>query len=76
MGPAALEAHNPNNVGGDISGGAHTGLQLIARPVFSMDPYFTGSKGIYLCSSSTHPVPVSTACAVTGPPAPRCGDLR
>jgi phytoene dehydrogenase-like protein len=55
MGPAALEAHNPNNVGGDISGGAHTGLQLIARPVFSMDPYFSGSKGIYLCSSSTPP---------------------
>ena len=55
MGPAALEAHNPNNVGGDISGGAHTGLQLIARPFPSMDPYFTGTKGIYLCSSSTPP---------------------
>ena len=55
MGPAALERYNANYVGGDISGGAHGGVQLFARPVPSLTPYATPAEGIYLCSSSTPP---------------------
>jgi phytoene dehydrogenase-like protein len=55
MGPAAMEHYNPNYVGGDIGGGAHSGLQLVGRPLISPDPYFTGAPGIYLCSASTPP---------------------
>ena len=53
--PADLERYNPNYVGGDISGGSHGGLQLVARPTLSLSPYSTPSEGIYLCSSSTPP---------------------
>lgn len=54
-GPAELEAHDENYVGGDISGGSHAGLQLLARPRLSPDPYRTGIPGVFLCSSSTPP---------------------
>jgi phytoene dehydrogenase-like protein len=53
--PAALEKGNANLVGGDISGGAQTVWQLLARPVLSWKPYATSARGIYLCSSSTPP---------------------
>jgi phytoene dehydrogenase-like protein len=55
MGPAALEAHNPNEVGGDINGGAADLRQLLARPVLSRNPWATPLDGVYLCSSSTPP---------------------
>ncbi len=55
MGPARLEAWNSNLVGGDISGGASTLWQLLARPVLSAHPYRTPLPGVYLCSSSTPP---------------------
>lgn len=55
MSPAALEAHNPNNVGGDIGGGANTLGQTFVRPVLSSDPYAIPAKGFYICSSSTPP---------------------
>ncbi|MEW6152600.1 MAG: NAD(P)/FAD-dependent oxidoreductase [Actinomycetota bacterium] len=57
MGPVALEAHNANNVGGDIAGGSHGGLQLVARPVLARNPYRVPLAGrpAYLCSSSTPP---------------------
>jgi phytoene dehydrogenase-like protein len=55
MTPADVEAHNANYRGGDIGGGAADGLQLFARPVLSLDPYATPTKGLYLCSSSTPP---------------------
>lgn len=54
-GPAALEAHNANYVGGDIGTGANTGLQLLARPRAALDPYATGVPGVYLCSAATPP---------------------
>ncbi len=46
---------NPNYVGGDIIGGASSLTQLLFRPRFAVDPYFTGIPGTYLCSASTPP---------------------
>ncbi|MDJ1371414.1 phytoene desaturase family protein [Gulosibacter molinativorax] len=37
--PAQLEAWNPNLIGGDVAGGAMTGMQAIFRPGFTLDPY-------------------------------------
>jgi len=53
MDPAALERHNPNLVGGSISGGAQTYRQAILRPSYKL--YGTSARGIYLCSASTPP---------------------
>jgi phytoene dehydrogenase-like protein len=53
-GPAAMEAHDPNDVGGDINGGIQDIRQLIFRPWPTLDPYRVGD-GVYLCSSSTPP---------------------
>jgi phytoene dehydrogenase-like protein len=50
-----LERRNPNLIGGDISGGAHTLGQLFFRPTFRRVPYATPIKGLYICSSSTPP---------------------
>ncbi len=49
------EHHNPNYVGGDITGGAGTFRQTVFRPTVRWNPYRTGAKGIYLCSASTPP---------------------
>jgi phytoene dehydrogenase-like protein len=49
------EEHNPNYVGGDISGGAGTLRQTIFRPTMRWNPYRTGARGLYLCSASTPP---------------------
>ena len=55
MGPAELENHNANLIGGDIGGGAPTIDQLFFRPTMRL--YRTPLKGMYLCSSSTPPGP-------------------
>ena len=55
MGPAALEAHNANEIGGDIGGGAADWRQLAARPVLSLSPWATPDPHLFLCSSSTLP---------------------
>jgi len=55
MGPADLESHNPNLVGGSITGGANDLAQLVGRPVLTRSPYRTPLAGVYLCSSSTPP---------------------
>jgi phytoene dehydrogenase-like protein len=55
MGPAAMEAHNANYIGGDINGGVQDFTQLFTRPTWSLTPYRTPAKGIYICSSSTPP---------------------
>ncbi len=52
--PAWLEAHDGAFVGGDISGGAHDGLQLVFRPVAGR-PYRTPDPGLLICSASTPP---------------------
>jgi phytoene dehydrogenase-like protein len=53
--PAAMEAHNPNYVGGDISGGVQSLRQTFFRPVVSRDPYRLPVPGWFLCSASTPP---------------------
>lgn len=50
-----MAQYNPNYVGGDIIGGASSLTQLLFRPRFAIDPYFTGIPGTYLCSASTPP---------------------
>ena len=47
--PAELEAWNPNLVGGDIAGGAMTGLQMLLRLPHRL------RRGLYLASASTAP---------------------
>jgi len=49
----ALEMVNPNLRCGDVSGGAMTLEQLVARP--TLRGYRTSNRAIYLCSSSTVP---------------------
>lgn len=55
MGPAALEAHDANLVGGDLTGGSGDWRQFVARPVLSATPWRTPVPGLYLCSASTPP---------------------
>jgi len=55
MGPAAIEAHNANYIGGDINGGAQDLWQLFTRPAWRLDPYSTPDSRIFICSSSTPP---------------------
>lgn len=53
--PAELAANNPNQVGGDIIGGATTAMQSLFRPRIALDPYATGIPGVYICSAATPP---------------------
>jgi phytoene dehydrogenase-like protein len=55
MGPAEVEARNPNYVGGDINGGLADLRQLLARPALRPAPHATPDPHIFLCSSSTPP---------------------
>ena len=55
LSPAALEAHDRNLVGGDVTGGANDLWQTLFRPVPRFDPYRTPVPGLYLCSASTPP---------------------
>jgi phytoene dehydrogenase-like protein len=52
---SAMEAYNPNYVGGDISGGSSDWRQLFTRPLAALNPYQTSKHNIFLCSSSTPP---------------------
>lgn len=55
--PAAqMDHHNENYPGGDISAGAATMWQMVARPTLAPDPYQV-AEGLYLCSASTPPGP-------------------
>jgi phytoene dehydrogenase-like protein len=55
MGPAQVEAKNPNYVGGDINGGLADLRQLLARPALRPVPHATPDPRLFLCSSSTPP---------------------
>jgi phytoene dehydrogenase-like protein len=52
---AEVARHNPNQAGGDITGGAATLRQTLFRPVIRWNQYRTPLPGVYLCSSSTPP---------------------
>ncbi len=54
--PPDFEAMNANLIGGDLGGGTNAWhQQLLFRPVFPYFRYRTPVKGLYLCSSYTHP---------------------
>ena len=60
MGPQALEAWNPNLVGGDINGGSLDLGQVVGRPAFRWSPYRVPARTahgaqLYLASASTPP---------------------
>ncbi len=52
--PAQLQTWNPNLIGGDIAGGAMTGLQTLMRPGIAAHPHRL-APGVYLASASTPP---------------------
>ncbi|WP_078594659.1 phytoene desaturase family protein [Streptomyces sp. NRRL S-920] len=54
---AQYETYNPNYVGGDITSGAMTLRQSLARPTARWDPYTTPLPGVFLCSAATPPGP-------------------
>ncbi|HEY2797860.1 MAG TPA: NAD(P)/FAD-dependent oxidoreductase [Thermoanaerobaculia bacterium] len=55
LSPSDLEAHNPNLVGGDISGGLFDLGQAFLRPTARL--YGTSEANLFLCSASTPPGP-------------------
>jgi phytoene dehydrogenase-like protein len=55
MTTAAMEAYNPNYVGGDITGGVADWWQLFTRPVARLNPYTTPARELFICSASTPP---------------------
>lgn len=55
MGPAAMEAHDANYIGGDISGGIADLRQLFVRPAPRWPLYSTPDPRVWFCSSSTPP---------------------
>ena len=58
-----MEAWNPNHVGGEISNGEASFLQMVARPVPRWNTYKTPVRGVYLASAATPPGPaVHGAC--------------
>jgi phytoene dehydrogenase-like protein len=55
-GPAAIEAYNANDIGGDIAGGRLDLGQLFTRPSLRiLDPYATPDPAIFICSAATPP---------------------
>jgi phytoene dehydrogenase-like protein len=50
-----FETYNPNYIGGDISGGLQSVLQVLGRPSLRVTPYAMPAKGLFICSSSTPP---------------------
>lgn len=52
---AEFEAHNPNYVGGAITGGVADAFQLFNSPVTRIDPYSTPNPRLFICSAATPP---------------------
>ncbi|HVL98925.1 MAG TPA: NAD(P)/FAD-dependent oxidoreductase [Egibacteraceae bacterium] len=52
---ADVERYSPNYIGGDIAGGAHDLVQLVARPALRLSPHRTPDRQVLLCSASTPP---------------------
>lgn len=49
------QSHNPNYVGGAITGGVADIFQLFTRPVARLNPYTTPNPHLFICSASTPP---------------------
>ncbi|OZF51329.1 phytoene desaturase family protein [Rhodococcus sp. 14-1411-2a] len=50
-----MPTYNPNYVGGDIVTGSNDPGQVALRPRVSVNPYWTGIDGVYICSAATPP---------------------
>lgn len=55
MNTKAIQAYNPNYIGGDINGGKQDITQLFTRPAGLFDPYHIPNTSMYIASSSTPP---------------------
>ena len=55
MNPQAMENHNHNYVGGDITGGIQNLRQTLFRPTITLKPYDLPMPGWFLCSASSPP---------------------
>src|SRR4029078_5922787 len=55
MGPAEVEAHNPNYVGGDINGGVLYLRWLFPRPVARLTPPPRPLPGVFISLPATPP---------------------
>lgn len=55
MNTTQFHDHNPNYVGGAVTGGAAHLAQLFTRPVARFDPYTTPNHRLFICSASTPP---------------------
>jgi phytoene dehydrogenase-like protein len=55
MNTAAMEAYNPNYIGGDVIGGVTDWRQLFTRPAGLWQPYATPNRRVFICSASTPP---------------------
>jgi phytoene dehydrogenase-like protein len=55
MGPAAMQEHDANYIGGDINGGRADLRQFVVRPTLGLHPWATPVPGLYVCSASTPP---------------------
>jgi phytoene dehydrogenase-like protein len=51
----AMAVYNANYIGGDVVTGANDAMQLVFRPRVTLDPYWLGAPGLYLCSAATPP---------------------
>ena len=71
MGPAAMEAHNANEVGGDIVGGAADLRQFLARPVLVRAP--VGRRRCPGCTCARRPRLPAAACTGWAAGTPRGG---
>ncbi|MEO6873818.1 MAG: hypothetical protein ABI222_03250 [Opitutaceae bacterium] len=54
-GPAEIERHNANDIGGDINVGLQDLRQIFTRSAARLNPYSTPNQQPTLCSSSTPP---------------------
>ena len=55
MAPGDFQTHNPNYIGGDITGGVMDLRQFVGRPTLRWNPYMTPNPKLFLCSASTPP---------------------
>jgi phytoene dehydrogenase-like protein len=55
LGPAEMEARNPNLIGGDVGGGSYRLRQAVFRPLPKLSPYATPLRGLFLGSAAAFP---------------------